>query len=73
MSLEDEMRREIRRLEDELSMINKELDRLSERISQLVMMQQKKQRDLRILRSHFEPILDDKGEIQTSLARMARE
>ena len=72
MPLEEEMRREIKRLEEEMFLIDKELKHLNERTEQLLKVYQKKKRDLDILKSHFNSINgnseEDKKEIQTTLA-----
>ena len=71
MPLEEEMRREIKRLEEELFLIEKELKSLLGRSKQLLKVQMKKKRDLDILKSHFNEINgepQEKKKIQTTLA-----
>ncbi len=71
MPLEDEMRREIKRLEEELFLVEKELKSLLDRSEQLLKAQEKKKRDLDILKSHFNDIngaIEQKKGIQTTLA-----
>ena len=71
MPLEEEMRREIKRLEEELFLIDKELKNLLDRSEQLIKIQIKKKRDLDILESHFNEINGEskkKKKIQTTLA-----
>lgn len=72
MALEDEMMHEIKRLEDEILLLEKELKHITERTEQLTRLQQKKKRDLDILKSHFNMINGngEKKEIQTTLARL---
>tara|TARA_Y100000310_G_C20604124_1_gene774596 strand:+ start:657 stop:878 length:222 start_codon:yes stop_codon:yes gene_type:complete len=71
MPLEDEMRREIKRLEEELFLIEKELKNLLDRSEQLIKVQGKKKRDIDILKSHFNELNgepQEKKKIQTTLA-----
>ena len=74
MPLEEEMRHELKKLEEELFLIDKEINKLAERLNHLIMEKRKKERDLKILRSHFhlEAIEKDETEkdMQTTLAGM---
>lgn len=72
MPLEDEMKLEIRKLEKEISLIDDEMEKLHNKIIQLIMLRKKKEHDLKVLRVNFEDRGDDK-EIQTSLAKLLRE
>ena len=71
MTLEEEMRNEIRKLERETDSIDEELEKLHTRIVQLMVTRKKKEHDLRILRENFE-MAEDK-DIQTTLERLLRE
>ena len=71
MTLEEEMRNEIRRLERETDSIDDELEKLHSRIVQLIAIRKKKAHDLRILRANFE--LGEDKDIQTTLERLLRE
>lgn len=71
MTLEEEMRNEIRRLERETDSIDDELEKLHTRILQLMATRKKKEHDLRILRANFE--LGEDRDIQTTLERLLRE
>lgn len=73
MSLETEMRNEMRRIEREIATVDNELEKLHNKIVQLVMIRKKKDRDLRILRSNFGEETKDEEEIQTTLARLLKE
>lgn len=67
MSLENEMKREIKDLERDIDSINNELEMLKKRVINLVKEKQKKQKDLRVLKNHFEPEEEIKKEMQTTL------
>ncbi len=69
MPIEEEMRREVARLEREIDLIDVEMEKLHNKILQLIAIRKKKEHDLRILRGDYE---EDK-EFQTTLARMLRE
>ena len=58
MPLEEEMKLEIRRLENEVALIDAELDKLNFKMAELVKIRQKKDHDLRVLRYNFFPELD---------------
>ena len=68
MSLETEMRNEMRRLEKEIAKIDEDLERLHGKIVKLVMIRKKKDRDLRILKANFGEEVED--EMQTTLAKL---
>ena len=68
MSLETEMRNEMRRLEKEIAKIDEDLERLHGKIVKLVMIRKKKDRDLRILKANFGEEVED--EMQTPLAKL---
>lgn len=70
VSLEDEMKNEISRLEKEINNIDKELEKLGSRLDKLSKIRKKKDHDIRVLRYNFN---EDEGldaEFQTTLARM---
>ncbi len=71
MTLEEEMRNEIRKLEREIDSIDDELEKLHTRIVQLIATRRKKEHDLRILRANFE--LGEDKDMQTTLERLLRE
>ena len=71
MTLEEEMRNEIRKLEREIDSIDDELQKLHTRIIQLISARKKKEHDLRILRENFE--MGEDKDIQTTLERLLRE
>ncbi len=55
MSLEDEMKREIRRLENQISALDIEIDKINYKVADLMKIRQKKETDVRILKSNFYP------------------
>ncbi len=55
MSLEDEMKREIRRLENQISTLDLEIDKLNHKVAELTRIRQKKETDVKILKSNFYP------------------
>jgi hypothetical protein len=69
VTLEDEMKREIVRIESEIAVLDKELEKLQFRVAQILMRKRKLEHDLLVLRSHFEPI-ELKKEKQTNLASL---
>ena len=71
MTIEAEMRNEIRKLEREIDSIDDELEKLHTRIIQLIATRKKKEHDMRILRANFE--LSDEKDMQTTLERLLRE
>jgi septal ring factor EnvC (AmiA/AmiB activator) len=72
MSLEEEMRHEIRKIEKEIELLDEELTKLHGRILQILAIRKKKEHDIRTLRANFETI-DDEREFQTSLAKLLKE
>lgn len=74
MAIEEEMRMEMRKLEREISILDDELEKLHNKILQLIMLRKKKERDLKVFR---ENVLgydeDDDGQIQTTLAKLLKE
>ena len=68
MSLEEEMKNEIRKLEKEIFLIDEELEKLHKKILQLMMIKKKKDHDLHILKSDL--FGENDKEYQTTLARM---
>ena len=72
MPLEDEMKSEIDRLENEISIIDEELEKLHKKILQLLMIRKKKDHDLRVLKSNFGDVSIER-DFQTTLARLLRE
>ncbi|HLD83556.1 MAG TPA: hypothetical protein VI979_01730 [archaeon] len=66
MSLEDEMRAEIRRLENEIAGIEKEIAKETSKLEYLQGVKKKKERDLSILKSSFGGA--KQKELQTTLA-----
>ncbi len=68
MTIEEEMRFEIRRLEKEIDSIDTEMEKHQTRILELISSRKKKEHDLRILRSNFE--LVSQQDIQTTLDKL---
>jgi chromosome segregation ATPase len=71
MSLEEQMRAEMRKLEAEIDTLDQELAKLHGRILQILAVRRKKEHDLRVLRQNLEPEASE--EIQTSLAKILKE
>jgi prefoldin subunit 5 len=69
MTLEEEIKLEVKRLEREIAFLDNEIDKLQSKLTQLLMIKKKKERDLNILKSNFEPVKERK-ELQTSLFKM---
>lgn len=65
MALEDEIKKEIKRLEEEISFIDKEISRHQARLDELLEKRKRTFHDLEILKSAFEP--KAKKDKQTSL------
>lgn len=65
MTLEQEMRHEIYRLEQEIMQLDKELKMLAEKLEMLGKARKKKEHDVRILKSSFGEA--EKRELQTTL------
>jgi len=55
MSLENEMKLEMRRLENEIAVIDAQLDKINHHQAELVKIRQKKEHDLKALRFNFYP------------------
>ena len=72
MTVEDEMKTEIKRIENEMSLLDNELEKLHKRIVQVLMVRKKKERDLKVLKSNFTNDKDDK-EFQTTLSKLLGE
>jgi predicted nuclease with TOPRIM domain len=70
MSLENEMRNEVVRLETEIAQIDNELQKLNTKIVNLINIKKKKEHDLSVLKANFDEIED--REIQTSLERLLK-
>ncbi len=71
MTIEEEMRNEMRKLEREIDYIDDELQKFHNKIIHLISERKKKEHDLRILRETFE--LGEEKDIQTTLERLLRE
>lgn len=72
--LEDEMRSEMRKIEKEIETLDDELEKLHNKILQLIMIRKKKERDLKIIRENVLGYDDDQdGQIQTTLAKLLKE
>ncbi len=72
MTLEEEMKLEIRRLEKEIDFLDQELEKLHKKILQVLMLKRKKEHDLRVLKGYDKNDINDR-EIQTTLAKILRE
>jgi predicted nucleic acid-binding Zn-ribbon protein len=72
--LEDEMRQEMRKIEREIETLDDELEKLHNKILQLIMIRKKKERDLKIIRENVLGYDEDQdGQIQTTLAKLLKE
>lgn len=71
MSLEEEMRNEIRKLEKELFEIDVTIQKLSLKTVNLINIRKKKEHDLKILRETFEPSTE-REDIQITLDRTVK-
>jgi chromosome segregation ATPase len=71
MALEEEMKAEVRKLENEISLLDQELEKLHGRILQIIALRRKKEKDLKALRTTFEP--SPPTDSQSSLARLLKE
>ncbi len=69
MTLEEEMRREIAKLGQEISELDREIERFTLRLSALQGVRKKKERDNNILKASFNE--GEAKEIQTTLAKHA--
>ena len=73
MPLEQEMRSEIEKIENEISIIDEELEKLHKKILQLLMIRKKKDHDFKVLKSNFGEIPFEERDFQTTLARLLKE
>ncbi len=73
MPIEEEMQNEAVRLEREIDIIDKELEKLHSRIMQLMALRKKKDHDLHVLRYNFGQETDYEREFQTTLAKLLEE
>jgi len=74
MAIEEEMRIEMRKLEKEISVLDDELEKLHNKILQLIMLRKKKERDLKVFRENILGYDEDEdGQIQTTLAKLLKE
>ena len=71
MAIEEEMRSEIKKLENEIDVLDKELEKLHGRILQIIALRRKKEKEMKILKRQFEP--ESEEEFQTTLARLMKE
>ena len=71
MSIEEEMKIEIKRLEKEIAFIDSELEKLTEKMQKFILIRKKKERDLKILKANFGEEIENK-DIQTTLARLLK-
>ncbi|MBI4014438.1 MAG: hypothetical protein HY365_00610 [Candidatus Aenigmarchaeota archaeon] len=67
MTIEEEMRHEIAKLELEITELDREIERFSLRLMALQSVRKKKERDINILKANFNE--GESKEIQTTLAR----
>lgn len=72
MTIEEEMWNEIRKLENEINVIDIEMEKLHNKMLQLISMRKKKEHDMRILKMNFAEGAEER-EFQTSLARLLKE
>ena len=70
MLVEDEMKREIERLRQQLALIDAELEKINKRSMDLLMSRKKKEHDLKVLLGHFNNSEDK--ETQKTLANLLR-
>lgn len=64
----------MRKLEKEISLLDDELEKLHNKILQLIMLRKKKERDLKVFRENILGYDEDEdGEIQTTLAKLLKE
>ena len=73
MSLEDEMRLEMRKIEKEISLIDTEMTKLHTKILQLLSIRKKKEHDLKVLRTSFGENEINEKDIQTNLFKLIKE
>lgn len=72
VTIENEMRNEIKKLEGEIVLLDKELEKLHSKVLQILMLRKKKIHDLKILKAQFEPVESEEKE-QTTLAKLLKE
>jgi hypothetical protein len=72
MSLENEMKQEMLRLESEIAEIDAELQKLQAKVVNLLNIKKKKEHNLSVLKSNFSGY-DDEKEIQTNLQQLLKE
>lgn len=70
MLVEDEMKREIERLKQQIAVIDAELEKINKRSMDLLMSRKKKEHDLRVLLGHFGEI--EEREKQKTLANLLK-
>lgn len=73
MPLEEEMKTEIKKLENEIMALDYELEKMHSKILQLLTIRKKKDHDLRVLKANFGEITEEDRDYQTTLARLLRE
>jgi hypothetical protein len=72
--IEEEMRQEMHKIEREINTLDDELEKLHNKILQLIMIRKKKERDMKILRENVLGYDEDQdGQIQTTLAKLLKE
>ncbi len=71
MTLEEEMRHEILRLESEIAQIDAELHKLQTKVINLINIKKKKEYDLSVLKANFGETQEEK-EIQTNLEMLLK-
>jgi len=71
-TLEEEMRHEMYKLEKEIDAIDTELEKMHNKIVDLIVIRKKKERDLRILRANF-GLEAPESEVQITLERILKE
>jgi hypothetical protein len=71
MSLENEMKQEMLRLESEIAEIDTELQKLQVKVVNLLNIKKKKEHNLSVLKSNFSEY-DDEKEIQTNLQQLLK-
>ncbi len=70
MSLDEEMRGEISRLENEIAALDMQIEALNAKVMQMLSSRNKKLHDMRILKANFG--LSDEKAAQTTLAKILR-
>lgn len=72
MTIEEEMRREIKRLENDLELIDAELQKLQGKIVNLINIKKKKEHNLSVLKANFGEVFEERR-IQTTLEKLMEE